>query len=72
MGGQREQAGPYPSIQSALQASAAPFGPGQPGPNGTATAGPNNGYGGFYPSGYVSPNSNGPPTSGPTVFLSWP
>ncbi|KZL69709.1 RNA-binding protein (pumilio domain-containing protein) [Colletotrichum tofieldiae] len=77
MGGQREQAGPYPSIQSALQASAAPFGPGAPGqgfphtsqgnqaPNGTATAGPNNGYGGFYPSGYVSPNSNGPPTSGP-------
>ncbi|KAK2024347.1 ARM repeat-containing protein [Colletotrichum zoysiae] len=77
MGGQREQPGPYPSIQSALQASAAPFGPGAPGqgfphtsqanqvPNGTATAGPGNGFGGFYPSGYVSPNSNGPPTSGP-------
>ncbi|KAK1995959.1 ARM repeat-containing protein [Colletotrichum falcatum] len=78
MGGHREQSGPYPSIQSALQANAAPFGPGlTPGqgfphtsqgnqnPNGTATAGPGNGYGGFYPSGYISPNSNGPPTSGP-------
>ncbi|KAK2018735.1 ARM repeat-containing protein [Colletotrichum eremochloae] len=77
MGGQREQAGPYPSIQSALQANAVPFGPGAPGqgfphtsqgnqaPNGTATAGPGNGYGSFYPSGYVSPNTNGPPSSGP-------
>ncbi|KAK1459271.1 hypothetical protein CMEL01_02270 [Colletotrichum melonis] len=82
MGGPREQAGSYPSIQSALQANAAPFGPNAPGqgfphtsqgnqtPNGTATAGPNNAYGGFYPSGYVSPNNNGgpPPASGPGPY----
>ncbi|WQF81591.1 Putative armadillo-like helical, pumilio domain-containing protein [Colletotrichum destructivum] len=81
MGAQREQTGPYPSIQSALQANAVPFGPGAPGqgfphtsqgnqiPNGTVTASSNNAYGGFYPNGYVSPNSsnsnNGPPNPGP-------
>ncbi|KAF3799445.1 Pumilio domain-containing protein C6G9.14 [Colletotrichum gloeosporioides] len=72
MGGPREQPSHFPSIQSALQANAAPFGPGAPGPgfphtsqgnqapNVAPTAGPNNTYGNFYPNGYVSPSNPGP------------
>ncbi|OLN92189.1 Pumilio domain-containing protein C6G9.14, partial [Colletotrichum chlorophyti] len=81
LGAPREQAGPFPSIGSALHANAAPFGPGAPGQgfphtsqgpqatNSTATAGPpNNAYGNFFPNGYVSPNSNGPPVSSPGPY----
>ncbi|TDZ31144.1 Pumilio domain-containing protein [Colletotrichum sidae] len=43
MAGAREQATSYPSIQSALQANAAPFGPGAHGPHGASGA-PGQGY----------------------------
>jgi hypothetical protein len=73
MGANREQASTYQSLQSALQASAAPFGPSTnavaPMGSGAVTSptasNPANSFNGFYPSnGYASP----PATSGPGQY----
>ncbi|KAH0523408.1 hypothetical protein TsFJ059_008417 [Trichoderma semiorbis] len=66
----REQAGVFPSINSALQASAAPFGPTMATaaphtatPHATAPA--TSSGGGFYqPNGYTSPSTTSPPSYG--------